>query len=339
MRQHTFGTSGIRIGSIKGIDLWVHWSLLLLFFYQFHGIWVERAGSGERLLALQWWALSTGGLFLIILLHELGHCYAAYRMGGGADAIVLWPLGGLAYCAAPNLPRSQFWVAAGGPLVNVAIAALIVAAELVLAALRGSFFVFAPGKGSFVLLSYALNDLFWLNVSLLIFNLLPIWPLDGGQIFRALLWRRVGSFGRASLVTVWASRCGLVALFILSFFPPLEDYMGFFAIAIIIWAYWHTEILRRQIQEQEEDSVFGYDFSRGYTSLERTVAAGTRRARRPGFIERVRRRWEERRRQRELELDRQVDEILDKISTSGMASLTARERRILEERSRRRKEG
>ncbi len=339
MSELSFRTAGVRIGRIKGIDIWVHWTLLLLLVYQLYQLWIDQSHAG--LLALELWGLATLGLFLTILLHELGHCYAAYRMGGGADHVLLWPLGGLAYCDAPNTARSQFWVAAGGPLVNVAIAVLMVLIDTGIYFTTGSFLylhIDFAALEEFPIVRYSLQGLFWLNIVLLIFNLLPIYPLDGGRIFQAIMWRRLESYGRATLITIWASRIGLLALLILSFFPPLKDYLGYFVFAIIIWAYLQTERLRQSLHEREEDSVFGYDFSRGYTSLERTMPATKQKARKPGFFERLRQKREERERRRIIELRQRVDAILQKISTSGMASLTPRERRLLEQASKKLKD-
>src|SRR5437870_4230278 len=66
-------------------------------------------------------AMVMGLLFFSVLLHELGHCFAARRVGGDADEILLWPLGGLAACDVPHQPRAHFITAAGGPAVNLLI--------------------------------------------------------------------------------------------------------------------------------------------------------------------------------------------------------------------------
>src|SRR5262245_7806750 len=72
-------------------------------------------------------------LFIAVLLHEFGHCFAARRVDGEADEILMWPLGGLAYCAVPHTPRANLITAVGGPLVNVAIClgagAVLIAAD------------------------------------------------------------------------------------------------------------------------------------------------------------------------------------------------------------------
>src|SRR5687767_10036004 len=65
--------------------------------------------------------ICVGLLFIIVLLHEFGHCFAARREGGDASEILMWPLGGLAYCEVPHSPRAHFNTAFGGPFVNILI--------------------------------------------------------------------------------------------------------------------------------------------------------------------------------------------------------------------------
>jgi Zn-dependent protease len=337
MVEHSFLSSGLRLARVRGIPVFIHWSLLLFFLYDVYKIWVQKIGW----TALGYWGAGTIGLFGTILLHELGHCYAAFRMGGGADQIVLWPLGGLAYCDAPRTPRAQFWVAAGGPLVNVAILALLLAAEALVQVAFDRSLVFLenplwPGARFYDIRHWALRYLFQLNLSLLIFNLLPIYPLDGGRIFQTIAWARTGSYGRGSLLTVWVSRGALLVLLVLSFFPPLEGTLGPLTFFILLWAFLHTEQLKHRIREESEDYVFGYDFSRGYTSLERAAgAAGEKKRRGPGFLERLRLRRAVKRQAKILAMRQRVDALLAKISSEGMQSLSASERRELEEASRR----
>ncbi len=320
MTYRDFKTSGVRVGRLFGIDIWLHWLFLILLAFNLHGSWTtEKSWSsmGEALLG-------TACVFGIILLHEFGHCYAAHRMGGGADAVVLWPLGGLAYCVAPNIPRAQFWVAAGGPLVNVGIAILyeVLVVPFVLPQLSNRFLV-AP----------LLNIGYW-NLFLLIFNLLPMWPLDGGRIFQAIVWGKTKSLGKASQMTVYVTWGTIALTLILSLTGNVFPRFGPLTIFILFWCVFETEKLRRHLKESEEDYVFGYDFSRGYTSLGRT-GGPVEKPRKPTFFERRRQRRREREKQQKAEMRQRVDSLLDKISAEGMQSLSAKERAFLEEASRR----
>lgn len=331
MSYSDFKTRGVRIGSLFAIGIWVHWLLLLLVAYYFYDLYVDRA-SGPRDFGIL--ATHLFATFVIILLHELGHCYAAFRVGGGANAIVLWPLGGLAYCDAPRTPPAQFWVAAGGPLVNVAVA-IVVGLLLMFTPLGpksgGALWSFrASYSDGFV--THFLVGLFDWNLVLLIFNLLPVYPLDGGRMLQAVLWGRSGSFGQASLRTVWVTRVTLVVVIVLALLGPLGNYF-WFALMIGVYAYWHSEQLRLSLMNADEGGAFGYDFSRGHTSLDRTMPSRPERPKKPSFLERRRLKKARKERERAVQIRARVDDLLEKISREGMQSLSPEERRFLEEAS------
>jgi len=309
-----------------GIELWLHWTLLIWFAYVFYGAWVSpgRLGGGETILrTIFWWF----AIFGSILFHEMGHCYAASRQGGGADAIVLWPLGGLAYCDAPHLPRNQFWVAAGGPLFQLIPMAAAGALILGFNVTTGPF----PHDGSSYL-AMILGALFYWNLIILIFNLIPIYALDGGRMLQALLWGKSQSYGRATLITVWTSRISIFICAFLALFFLRDYYLP--VLIILLWQFFETERLRIRLLsgEENEDDVFGYDFSRGYTSLERTTTR-ERPKRRASFFSKLRARSRAKRELQEAETKKRVDILLDKISREGMQSLTRGERRFLEQAS------
>ena len=170
-----------RLFRVAGIDVYLHWS----WFIAAYILIKLRAG---RYTSLTWNVLEYLTLFFIVLLHEFGHSLACRQVGGRADRIVLWPLGGVAYVDPPQRPRAILWSLAAGPLVNVVLAPV-----LWLVWILGAFIATANVSG-------LLESIFYINLGLLIFNLLPIYPLDGGQILRSLLWF---VFGRAwSLIVV-----------------------------------------------------------------------------------------------------------------------------------------
>jgi Zn-dependent protease len=133
-------------------------------------------------------------LFLIVLLHEYGHAMACRQVGGTADQIVLWPLGGVAYVNPPQRPGATLWSIAAGPLVNVALLPVLYAAVMVSRWLGWAHTM----PDAYMLL----RAVFWIDVSLLVFNLLPIYPLDGGQILRSLLWFVLGRARSLMAVTL-----------------------------------------------------------------------------------------------------------------------------------------
>ena len=153
-----------------------------------------------------WGALEYLALFLIVLMHEFGHAMACRQVGGTANQIVLWPLGGVAYVAPPPRPGATLWSIAAGPLVNVVLLPVLV----------GIFYA-VRAAGAFVQhqdLYTFLRAIIFVDVSLLVFNLLPIYPLDGGQILRSLLWFPFGAARslKAATVVGFVGGLGLVGL-------------------------------------------------------------------------------------------------------------------------------
>ncbi len=170
-----------------GITVYLHWSwfLILLFVIQVH----DSTGSS---LVLNLLGLLT--LFLIVLMHEFGHALACKQVGGEANQIVLWPLGGVAYVNPPQRPGAMLWSIAAGPLVNVV---LFFAATLLL--------IFGNVSGLSNQMPFFwdyVGILAYINLILLKFNLLPIFPLDGGQILRSLLWFKFGKARSMMIATV-----------------------------------------------------------------------------------------------------------------------------------------
>lgn len=166
-----------RLFRFSGIDVFLHWSWFLVAAY----VVTSRVGNYSSPV---WNAVEYLALFVIVLMHEFGHSLACRSVGGRSEQIVLWPLGGVAYVAPPPRPGAQLWSIAAGPLVNVALVPVFYLLVRV-----------AAGRD----LPYTNPDLFecltmvqWINIMLLIFNLLPIYPLDGGQILRSVLWYVIG---------------------------------------------------------------------------------------------------------------------------------------------------
>jgi Zn-dependent protease len=140
------------------------------------------------------------------MLHEFGHALACRQVGGTANRIVLWPLGGVAYVNPPQRPGATLWSIAAGPLVNVAFLAIL---SLLGVLNRTTGWADAiPNAHPF------LRTLWIINLGVLVFNLLPIYPLDGGQILRSLLWFVVGRARSLMAATVigFMGVAGLIGL-------------------------------------------------------------------------------------------------------------------------------
>lgn len=191
----------IHLFSFAGIDVFLHWFWFLFAAYEIN----NRANSYS---SLAWNVLEYLALFFIVLLHEYGHALACRQVGGTAKEIMLWPLGGMAYVSPPLRPGATLWSNAAGPLVNVAL--LLVIAPLGLTLDRTwRWGRTAPNVHSFLL------ALIGINILLLAFNLLPIYPLDGGQIIRSLLWFAVGR-ARSLMAAVAVGFAGVAGLFYLA---------------------------------------------------------------------------------------------------------------------------
>jgi Zn-dependent protease len=184
----------IHLFRFAGVDLFLHWSWFLVAVYEIQ----SRPG---RYSSITWSVLEYLALFFIVMLHEFGHALACRQVGGTADQIVLWPLGGVAYVNPPPRPGATLWSIAAGPLVNVALLPVLFA--LTTLGRSAGWADSAPDV-------YALlRAVLFINAGLLIFNMLPIYPLDGGQILRALLWFVLGR-GRSLMVATILGLVGVV---------------------------------------------------------------------------------------------------------------------------------
>jgi Zn-dependent protease len=181
------GGQGLRLFRFAGIDVFLHWSWFVVALY-------EVRGGVAQYSSLAWNVAEYLGLFVIVTLHEFGHSLACRQVGGVADHIVLWPLGGVAYVQPPQRPGATLWSLAAGPLVN-----LVLVPVLLVLGLLGHAVGLAEAVPDAALL---IRSLAFINLGLLIFNLLPIYPLDGGQILRSLLWFVVGRARSLTAATV-----------------------------------------------------------------------------------------------------------------------------------------
>src|SRR5262245_27605142 len=282
-----------------------------------------RLGGHLAEFALIWVVM----LFIVVLLHEFGHCFAARKVDGEADEILMWPLGGLAYCSVPHTARANFICTLGGPLVNV-ILCLVTAALLSVAGylpplnilegrqlyhpelhnwqtggegkpyLDSPYFIADDGRrlptmyhseqpdGKYLVPDPNKPDqwisakrsefevypswvlctarLFWLNWMLLLFNLIPAFPLDGGPFLQEILWARSGDYRSATQVACWSGIVTSLLFFLIAFWQ--NDTMLFaLGIFMLFTSYQQLVLLERGMIE--EGGAFGYDFSKGYAGF------------------------------------------------------------------------
>ena len=210
-------SGAFRLFKVAGIEVSIHFSWFIIAAYQLlarpHG-YSNPVWAGYEYLML----------FAIVLLHEFGHALACRQTGGEANYIMLWPLGGVAFVRPPLRPGAQLWSIAAGPLVNVVLMPILVIAQAM--AFRLGWGIEHPDAYRLLV------NTTYINGGLLIFNLLPIYPLDGGQILRSLLWfplgrirslqiaSGIGFVGSAAVVVfaIWARSIwlGVLAFFLIS---------------------------------------------------------------------------------------------------------------------------
>jgi Zn-dependent protease/CBS domain-containing protein len=223
--------SSIRLFSVRGIDIRAHitFPLILVWGALQFGL-LARQGLTGALFGI----VVTLILFAIVILHELGHSFAALHYGVPVKQIVLLPIGGVAQLERiPEKPIQEFVIAAAGPLVNFGLAGILAVAGLILdlpLPMRGLTGVLnALGRGSF---SAVFGYIFIANLFLALFNLLPAFPMDGGRVLRALLASRL-DYVRATTISVTVGQ-GLALL--MGLWGFLNGGFFFILIAFFIYA-------------------------------------------------------------------------------------------------------
>jgi Zn-dependent protease len=188
----------------RGIQVYLHWSWFLI------AVW-EIQGGARRYSSIGFSVAEYLALFVIVLIHEFGHALACRQVGGQADMIVLWPFGGVAYVNPPQRPGATLWSIAAGPLVNVVLLPVTLVA-----------YSLAKSAGAAPDVQSLLYGIAWINGVLLAFNIMPVYPLDGGQILRSLLWFVIGRARSLMVATV----IGFIGI------------IGFVGLAVVMQSLW-----------------------------------------------------------------------------------------------------
>jgi Zn-dependent protease len=211
------GGNTITLFHVRGIRIAVDWSWFLVLFLvifwlsKFYGDVLGESSSATTPFALA--LVSAVGFFGSIVLHELGHAFVAMRNGIGISSIQLWIFGGVARMdRESDSPATEFKVAIAGPAVTFAIFVVLSAVGLAVAGEHG-FRQAALVEGN-AQVSGGVAMIAWLasiNFLVLVFNLLPAFPMDGGRVVRAIAWWRTGDRTSA---TRFAAQLGRVFGFI-----------------------------------------------------------------------------------------------------------------------------
>ncbi len=335
------------VGRLFGIIIRVHW----LFPIVALGLIGRAAKDGLP----GSWADATALTFLaffIVLLHEFGHCFGARHVEGDASEVMLWPLGGLANVEVPHTPKANFITTAAGPAMNLVICAVAVLFYSVLTdfALRptwnplwyplrweangtvglwswnGDLVLSSQLSSPFLTVLFA--RIFYLSWLQFLFNVVLIaFPMDGGRMFQCVLWPRLG-YHQATTIAIIV---GIVVAFVLAVVSFVWNEVLLICLTLFIFQSCYQQYV--MLQTGGEEQLFGYDFSQGYTSLERDQPAPAPRRKQPNFIQRWLQKRAQRKQQREQETreaeERRMDELLEKVQRDGLHSLTDEERRFL----------
>ncbi len=326
-----FLDGSFQIGRLFGINVRVHILFVVWIAFQMLG---AGADWRDELMFLML-------LFGIVLVHEFGHCFGARAVGGYAKNILMWPLGGLAYARAPMRPWPQFVTVACGPLVNVIFC--VVSALILFAGSGGNYFpsvlpwssqplllqpFVMPAWFEYVLMFYVVN--LWL----LGFNLMPIYPLDGGQLLHTILWPFLG----LRQATITACYVGLMGcgFFVFQWATGERGSMLLFIALFGGFTCWQQLQAAKAGLLQEDSPYESYygpshdprpwwkrilglsDSRRGSVATRQTASPNPN----PGA-------WERKQESQERE-EAELDRILRKVSEHGMQSLSYVERQTLE---------
>ena len=317
-----------------GISVRIH--IFYIVFVIARLIWPLNPGA----TGLIYTALLIGNMFLFVLLHEFGHCLACRRVGGEADQIVMWPLGGLAMCLPPRNWKANFITTICGPLVNLALAGALATTLLTLGADWHSvtFNPFSPWRAwlldnwlsqsesqAAAIAKHVLYSAYQANVYLFLFNVfLPMYPMDGGRLLQEILWRQMG-FRRATRI---ATTTGLVLAVLIGGFAAMTGQSILFSICFFCGFTCYQEKQMLSMADDEPEWATGQGWSDGgyatkpvRNSSPNGGNTGADKAYKAAL----------KRQEKERETQAQVDRILDKIRDQGMQSLSRKERAILKD--------
>lgn len=207
-----------KLGKFAGIDVYIHATFLLLIGWVGYSHWVEHQNWGEVLKGIGFIL----ALFASVILHEYGHALTARKYGIKTRDITIYPIGGVARLERmPDKPIEELWVALMGPAVNVVIAGILFG-YLFLTSSLVPLTDLTVASGSF------LERLMTVNLSLVLFNLIPAFPMDGGRVLRALLAMRMDYVKATQIAASIGQGMALVFGFIGLFSNPFLLFIAFF---------------------------------------------------------------------------------------------------------------
>jgi Zn-dependent protease len=246
-----------QLAVIAGIPIRIHWSFFILVMF------VLYVGSKENLgfKGTLWFAAAMLSLFFCVLLHEYGHALTAKRFGIKTRDIILSPIGGMARLEKlPEKPIHEFYVALAGPAVNIFIAFIL---GLLIVIFFSASFSLPSMRPELIFNSQGyLKVIFWMNIALFGFNLVPAFPMDGGRILRSLLAIRMGKTKSTKIAAMVGRILAVVAILAGLIIPQL--FLSFIGVFVYFMA--SQEARAARIEEALEaykiSSVYKKDFEK-----------------------------------------------------------------------------
>lgn len=347
------GQWSVAVGQWGGVQVRLHMFFLLFAAFT---LYLSRPDPAVASVENTLWLgmVSLAVLTASVLLHEWAHVMATLRLGGRVDEVVLGPLGGMTPLEWRGEPRRELAAILAGPLANLLMCFALIP-FLVIAANTNPLDLLSPlepvnltiGSWSVLILKLA----FWINWLLFLVNLLPAYPFDGGRALRAILiiaWPESGRQNAALMVSLLARAAAIVLMVVAVFLAGVNTGAAvppWFALAVLAIVLFFSARVEPEDEPlpaaapTQERGIFGYDFSEGFTSLERSTPPPhdddehEPDAPLDAIAEwRQQRQEAKQRRQREIEAEeeRRVDDILSKLHQTGMTSLSDEERALLE---------
>jgi len=305
--------------------------------------------------------ISLAVLFSLVLVHEFGHCFACRRVGGEANHILLWPLGGLATASPPHNWKASFVTTAGGPAVHVVLFPIFLVLLLAMGAPTGVvvFNPLTPGNVMRTAWFSEVNYLrvgvwlaYYTNLVLLGFNvLLPMFPMDGGRLMQELIWRKAG-YRQSMMISTTTGMviAGMLVMYSMASQGPGNSNSASTTLMMIgVFGGLYSWQERQRVKMMEDaytpeytggggggGGAFGGGFGGNAGGGSATSVRAAERAAERARAEREKAAAKQAAaREEEIARQAELDRILAKIRDSGMGSLTKRERDSLDGESER----
>ena len=228
--------ANLNLGSVFGIKIKIHWTFLFLI------LWIvfSEMKRGGNIASILFNVALVFAVFVCVVLHELGHALMAKRFKIDTKKITLLPIGGMASLERmPESPKQELLVTLAGPLVNVIIALLLYFAIPVQELMHLNFTETFEILSSFSLQNF-LFYLYIVNIALVVFNLIPAFPMDGGRILRALLAIRMNRIKATQIASTTGQFIAVLFLLVGLLYNP---FLIFIALVIFLGAYGENQIV------------------------------------------------------------------------------------------------